>query len=154
MLVKLQTSDMTTLSNFAHGLLTQEDLIIDGVNTTLVSGFDQSEFSKKSVPSSLYYDVDLSYCNVLPFTLIQVEHTWSSWELLLGVPDALAEQQGWKIKKKLDAKQCVISLAERDKQVIGTTCKQGIWEASVPLKSQISQRKKDTLMVQTFNINH
>ena len=63
-------SDITPLLQFAHGLLTHEELIIDGVNTALVSGFDQSEFANKCVSSSPYYDADLSDCDALTSKLI------------------------------------------------------------------------------------
>ena len=58
--MKLKTSHMQTLTEFAHGLLTHEDLIIDEVHITVVAGFDNAQFSKRCVPLSLYYDADLS----------------------------------------------------------------------------------------------
>ena len=51
---------MQTISNFAHGLLTHEELIIDAVTMTVVASFDHELFSKKCSPSSLYYDANLS----------------------------------------------------------------------------------------------
>ena len=74
---------MQTLPDFAHGLLTHETLIIDEVRMTVVAGFDHEQISKKCVPSSLYYDADLSDYNVLLPELINVGQMWKSRDLLL-----------------------------------------------------------------------
>ena len=90
---------MQTLSDFAHGLLTHEELIIDEVSMTVVAGFDHEQFSKKCSPSSLYYDANLSDYDALLPRLINVGQMWKSHDLLLSVLNAVAKQHGWKTQK-------------------------------------------------------
>ena len=90
---------MQTLSDFAHGLLTHEELIIDEVSMTVVAGFDHEQFSKKRAPSSLYYDADLSDYNALLHKLIKVRQMRKSRNLLLTVLHAVARQHGWRTRK-------------------------------------------------------
>ena len=90
---------MQTISNFAHGLLTHEELIIDAVSMTVVTSFDHELFSKKCSPSSLYYDANLSDYNALLPELINVGQVLKSRDLLLSVLNAVAKQHGWKTQK-------------------------------------------------------
>ena len=99
LLLKPKPSQMQTLTDFEHGLLTHEDLITDEVRMTVVAGFDHEQFSKRCVPPSLYYDADLSDGNALLTKLITVGQIWKSRDLLLTVLNTFAKQHGWKTRK-------------------------------------------------------